>query len=121
MTDAAKVEAYFAKLAPPVDEIAVALRACIETHGPHLSTKLAWGHPCWIGNERVVSVIAQSRHCNLQLWSGARLADRFARIEGTGKQLRHVKVRAVSDIDTGIDDILEAAIDLDRTDPQRVR
>lgn len=121
MSEAGKIDAYFNKLHPPVAEIAGLLRARIGAHGPHLHTALAWGHPCWIGNERVVSVMAQTSYCNLQLWSGARLAERFARIEGTGKFLRHVKLRRSEDVDDDIDDILEAAIDLDRTDPVRVR
>lgn len=121
MNETDRVGAYFNKLEPPIDAIAQRLRSQIGALGPRLSVKMAWGHPCWIGNERVASIIAQSRHCNLQLWSGARLADRFERIEGTGKFLRHVKVRSPEEVDEGMDDIIEAAIELDRRDPVPVR
>jgi len=71
--------------------------------------------------ERVFSIRAHRHHCNLQLWSGARLSERFTRIGGTGKQLRHVKIRSAAQLDDGIDDIIEAAIELDGIDPVRVR
>jgi len=102
--------------------IASALRNAINTEGPGLSCKLAWGVPCWSGTERIVSIAAHAHHCNLQLWSGARLAAEFpSRIEGTGKALRHVKLRSLGDVDDEVRLIIRAAIDLDRSTPQKVR
>ncbi|MEO0466131.1 MAG: DUF5655 domain-containing protein [Pseudomonadota bacterium] len=115
------IEAYFEKQDTPVKAIALAMRERVETLGPHLICKLAWGFPCWSGHERIISVIAHSSRCNLQLFYGAALAPKFARIEGTGKSLRHVKVHSLADVDGGLDDIIGAAISLDATDPQRVR
>lgn len=120
MAEEKTVNGYFAKQEPPMKEIALALRERVEALGPGLTCKLAWGFPCWSGNERVFSVIAHTDRCNLQLWNGANLAPRFDRIEGTGKALRHVKVRRVYEIDDGLDAIIRAAIELDATDPQRV-
>ncbi len=115
------VAAYFARLSGDISDIAHELSGRISEIGPHLTVSIAWGHPCWKGNERVVSVIAHGSHCNLQLWSGAQLAQDFSRIEGTGKALRHVKIRKLTEIDEAIDDIIEAAIELDGVDPVRVR
>ncbi|MEO1015907.1 MAG: DUF5655 domain-containing protein [Pseudomonadota bacterium] len=122
MTDEEKVEAYLSKLEPNVHDIALGLRARLNALGPDLTVKPAWGFPCWFGNERVASVIGHSDRCNLQLWSDNRLADKFpARIEGTGKALRHVKIRSTSDIDEEVDEIIKAAIALDASAPERVR
>ena len=121
MTKPKTVDAYFDKLEPPMQELALALRARIEALGPGLSCKLAWGCPCWSGNERVFSVIAHSEHCNLQLWQGAQLAEISPRVEGTGKSLRHVKVRSLSEIDSALDRVIGEAIALDATAPQKVR
>ena len=116
------VAAYFDKLAGPVRPVALALSEAIYAQGPHLKVTLAWGAPCWIGHERVVSVIAHARHCNLQLWSGARLAEYYlGRIEGTGKALRHVKIHDHGEIDDELIDILDRAIELDHVAPVRVR
>ena len=101
--------------------IAEGLRARIENLGPDLSCKLAWGFPCWSGRERIFSIIAYKDRCNLQLFYGASLAPAHpGRIEGTGKALRHVKVRSTDEIDDGLDRIIADAIRIDTTDPQRV-
>lgn len=116
-----KVEAYFEKLEGEVQEIALALRALMNTRDKTFTVQLAWGFPSWSGNERILSIIAHKDRCNLQLWSGNRLAGKFPeRIEGTGKQMRHVKVHALSEIDAELITIIEAAIRLDATDPERV-
>ncbi|MEM7330422.1 MAG: DUF1801 domain-containing protein [Pseudomonadota bacterium] len=116
------VRAYFESLDPHQHAIAIALEDVIKQHWPHLTVKLAWGFPCWSGSERVFSVIGQADRCNLQLWQGARLADDFYdRIEGSGKSLRHVKVRSVADVNDELIDIMDRAVTLDATAPMRVR
>lgn len=116
------VRAYFEGLDPHQNALATALEDTIKKHWPHLTVKLAWGFPCWSGNERIFSVIAHADRCNLQLWQGARLADDYLdRIEGTGKSLRHVKVYGPDDVNDELIDIMERAVTLDATAPQRVR
>lgn len=116
------VRAYFDGLEAHQSKIALALENVIKEHWPHLTVKLAWSFPCWSGNERVFSVIAHGDRCNLQLWQGARLAeDYFDRIEGTGKALRHVKVFTTDEINDELIDIMDRAVALDTTAPQRVR
>ncbi|MCR9268464.1 MAG: DUF1801 domain-containing protein [Henriciella sp.] len=116
------VRAYFESLNPHQNALAIALENAIKKHWPHLTVKLAWGFPCWSGNERVFSIIAHADRCNLQLWQGARLADDYLdRIEGTGKALRHVKVFGRDEINDELIDIMDRAVTLDATAPQRVR
>ena len=116
-----KVEAYFEKQEGEVREIALALRALIEKCGPNLKCAPAWNFPCWSGNERIMSILAHTDRCNLQFFTGYRLATRWPdRIEGTGKQMRHVKVRSVAEIDDELADIIASAIADDATDPERV-
>lgn len=109
------VQSYFDKLAGPMKPVALALADAVHAQGPRLKAVLAWGYPCWSGHERVISIIAYARHCNLQLWAGAQLAPHYlSRIEGSGKALRHVKVREVDDIDDELIDIIDRAIQLDQ-------
>ncbi|RIJ16149.1 DUF1801 domain-containing protein [Henriciella mobilis] len=116
------VAGYFDKLEGPMKAVAIRLSEAVYERGPHLKATYAWGQPCWIGNERVVSIMAHARHCNLQLWSGARMAEQyFGRIEGSGKMLRHVKVRSPDEIDDELIDIIDRAIQLDQDAPVRVR
>ncbi len=115
------VAAYLARLDGEIRLIAHELCRRIGEIGPHLTVTLAWGAPCWRGAERVCSIRGQRNYCNLQLWAGSVLAEQFSRIEGTGKRLRHVKIRALADMDEAIDDIIEAAVELDGYDPAIMR
>ncbi len=114
----AGVEAYFDRLRPELRRVALALRAAIEHAGPDLKVKLSHGHPSWHGRTWICSVVVHAAHCNLQLARGVDLADEFPeRIEGSGKALRHVKVRSEDDIDGEMEDIIKAAIALDVSGP----
>lgn len=122
MASAKTVNAYFRVLKGEPRAIAFALRAHMDELWPHLTLGLAWGFPCYSANERILSIIAHKDRCNLQLFAGARLAPNFPDlIEGSGKMMRHVKVWDVAMLDGGVPDIIEAAVELDRTDPQKVR
>ncbi len=114
-------DAYFAQLDGPMADLAASLRDRVRARAGHLSEGLAWGFPCYTGHERVFSIMAQKAHVNLQLWNGNRLTHVSARVEGTGKQLRHVKIKALGEIDEAIDAVIDAAVALDREDPERVR
>jgi hypothetical protein len=43
------------------------------------------------------AIIPHKSHVNLQLADGVDLPDPDGRIEGTGKRIRHVKIRSVED------------------------
>ena len=77
MAKAKTVAEWFDTVAPDKVAIMEPLRDTIETADPGLSCKLAWGFPCWSGNQRIFSVSAHTSHCNLQLWYGAHLAELF--------------------------------------------
>jgi hypothetical protein len=122
MTDDPGVDAYLRKLTGHSKPIALALASELNTLGPALSCGLAWGFPCWSGNERIFSIISHSDRCNLQIFYGSKLAEAFPEIiEGTGKQMRHVKVRHVCEINDELRRLIVAGIEMDATDPQRIR
>jgi hypothetical protein len=104
-----------------VAAIARSLRARVKALAPHLSEGLAWGFPCYTGHERVFSIMAQKAHVTLQLWNGNRLTHVTPRVEGSGKQLRHVKLKTLADLDETVDAVISAAVALDRDDPEKVR
>lgn len=122
MADANTPDAYFEKLEAQPAKIARTLRLAIEERWPHLELRLAWGFPCWSGQERIFSVIAHKDRCNLQLWQGVDLADAFPqRIEGSGKSLRHVKVFSIEEIDTELLAIMADAVSIGAASPRQVQ
>jgi len=61
-------------------------------------------------SEHYVYIAPQKAHVNLGFYHGVDLPDPAGLLEGTGKKLRHVKVRGVSEIDA-LHDLVIAAIE----------
>ena len=86
---------------PGLQAIERALRTTIRTAFPEaieqvdFANKLiAFGRSMKIRG-LLFAIIAHKSHVNLQLADGALLADPAGLIEGTGKRIRHVKIRSV--------------------------
>lgn len=107
MTEASEASLAFDRFlddsAPAVAEVARALRLTVSAEAPDLieifdtaDGLLAFG----LGSSRRAfwfAIIPHRSHVNLQLADGADLPNPDGRIEGTGKRIRHVKVRSVED------------------------
>ncbi len=57
-----------------------------------------YGVPWYRGNTYVCAIASHSDHTNLEFYRGASLRDPARLLEGTGKNLRHVKLYAVADV-----------------------
>lgn len=108
-------ESYFEKLdhEKATAPLARAVREWIRARAPHLTEALAYGYPCYSGEDRICSIVPHKAHINLQFFRGAELAG-HVRVEGSGKALRHVKIYGPDDLDDGLAAILAGAIALDR-------
>jgi len=103
----AQVDADFDKLlaesAPTVAEAARALRAAIHDAFPDGVEQVDFGNRLLaVGRsmkmrDLLFAVIPHSAHVNLQLADGVDLPNPDGRIEGTGKRIRHIKVRSAED------------------------
>lgn len=105
--DALAFDRHLDATAPAVADIARALRRTVLEAYPDA---IEWFDPgnglLAIGSRRSmkdlwVAIIPHRSWVNLQLADGADLADPDGRIEGTGKRIRHVKVRSVEDASSG--------------------
>jgi hypothetical protein len=101
--DAIAFDRHLDATAPDVAGIARALRDTVLEGWPGA---IEWFDPgnglLAIGSERAMkalqfAIIPHRTWVNLQLADGADLPDPDAHIEGTGKRIRHVKVRSVED------------------------
>ncbi|MGI0070614.1 MAG: DUF1801 domain-containing protein [Thermoplasmata archaeon] len=94
----------------------------IRSVGPDLRRETKWGQPWFAGRDLVVVVGAFSRHVGAEFWRGRSLRDPTHLLEGTGKNLRHVKLRAVREASApAMVALLREAIRLDQREPKRVR
>lgn len=94
------VDSWISEHDPSLRQIAEALRNLILSIGPDLKESVKWGNPMYQGNDRVLYLSATETYVSLGFFDGASLDDPNGRIDGTGKRMRHVKVRALEDIDT---------------------
>ena len=63
---------------------------------PNVSETMKWNYPAWVyagkgGN--MCSIVGANGYVRLQLFRGAELPEADSRLEGTGKGMRHLKVR----------------------------
>lgn len=100
------IEADFAKLladkAPDVAATARAVRGAVKAAMPGAVEQIDFGNGLLaLGRSRAMrdllfAIIPHKAHVNLQLADGADLPNPDGSIEGTGKRIRHVKVRSVA-------------------------
>ena len=97
----ADVDRLLAEHTPELQAIERALRATIRTAFPDAIEQvdfpdrlIAFGRTMKIRG-LLFAIIAHKSHVNLQLADGADLPDPDGLIEGTGKRIRHVKIRSV--------------------------
>ncbi len=108
------VDAIVARLDPPRKEIVQALRRLVLETGSDLDETVKWRNPTYTRKGNVGWLIIYRDHVDLGFFHGTDLPDPKKLLEGTGKGLRHVKIRDVKDIrPSDLKPLLRAAIALD--------
>ena len=96
----ARVTDYVAGLPSPRKEICRALRELILGNFPELREDFKYNFPAYMyGTKRVCSIGGFRGHANLELDFGAHVKDSKGRVEGVGKNIRHIKIRSLDEID----------------------
>ena len=93
------VDSWISEHDPAIRQICEVLRNIILDTGPELRESVKWGNPMYEKNGRIFYLSATEQYVTLGFFDGAGLTDPDGRIEGTGKSMRHVKVRALEDVD----------------------
>jgi len=92
------VDELVAKAGPRESALAQKLRRLIREALPGAEEVVKWGNPTYLVDGKPVAwLLLYGDHINLGFFQGSKLKSR--RLEGTGKRLRHVKVRASADVD----------------------
>jgi uncharacterized protein DUF1801 len=104
VTVPAEVEKLIAEHPPDVRAIELAIREKILATRHDLGEEVDWGNRLLgysVGPrmaDLVFAIIAHKAHVNLQLADGVDLPDPDGIVEGTGKRIRHVKLRSLEDV-----------------------
>ncbi len=92
------VQSYVEGIEPTKRAHVEALRRFVKEEAPSLVEQIKWGNICWIGKGNVCWIIVYKTHVDFGFFNGAKLRDPEGLLEGTGKGLRHIKVRGDKDI-----------------------
>ena len=91
--------AFFGSLNEPVASLAKELRGIIRKAVPDVSESIKWGMPVYEKNGMICAIRPHRDYVALQFYtSGTSLPDPDGLLEGTGRRMRHVKVRAKREI-----------------------
>jgi hypothetical protein len=96
------VQGYYDRLPPHHRKLAEAVRRIVLSATPGMQESLMWSKP-WFGNgpglaNAVCYLAAQRDHVNFGFARGTSLSDPDGVLEGTGKSMRHVKIRGEGDV-----------------------
>jgi hypothetical protein len=97
----AEIDRLLAEHTPNVQAVTRAVRGVVLREMPDADERVDFGNKLiaygWSMRMRdlLFAIIPHSAHVNLQLADGAELADPTGIVEGTGKRIRHVKLRSI--------------------------
>ena len=93
-------DAYASRLKPPMKEMVKGLRKIILDASKGINENMKWGNLVYECNGLVCAIVNHKSHVNLEFWHGTALKDPKKMLQGTGKRMRHIKLRTPDDIDS---------------------
>ena len=110
------VDSWMAELDPSVRQIAQAVRGLIEDTSPGLKESVKWSQPVYSGHSNVLYIGATDSYVKLGFFRGGYLSGAAHGLDGDGKSMRHLKIRAPEDLDaTQLAAWIREAVELDCT------
>ncbi len=109
------VEEWLDRLPTPQSTILAELRQLIFANAPHLTERIMWSAPWFVGKDHVIYLVCHSKYATFGVCKGAHLEDPDGLMEGTGKRMRHVKVTSFESIPKKkLVGLLKRAVEYDR-------
>ena len=94
-----EVSEYINNLPDDKKEIVKALREIILPVDPSLNESLKWKQPVYSKKGDICYLFPAGNHVNLGFYNGTELRDPKKMLEGTGKNMKHIKIRGLENID----------------------
>lgn len=113
MVERVDVTEYFSKYPDRMAELALQLRKFLLEIEPGLNEKIKWNNLFYELNGPVCAILIHKAHLNLEFPRGRELVDTGYPLEGTGKNMRHIKIQNQEDLYSDIlPEIVKKAIEL---------
>ena len=110
------IEGFLQNYPPEVQQLARLTQAWVKKVLPESSEELALGYKMIMyklrpnGRQFVVYIAPYPKHVNLGFLMGTSLSDPHKVLKGTGKTLRHIKIKQSGDLEKeGVKEVVEAA------------
>jgi hypothetical protein len=113
------IDSYLEKKDPELRKVAEALRALMRKTVKGLSESVnPWKIPTFESNGPMCMLMVGKKHVTFGFLRGTSLPDPEKLLEGTGKNLRHVKLRSVEDLrNPALTKLIVAAMELNKQQP----
>ncbi len=113
MAERVNINEYLDKYNPEMGKIAMKLRSLILEMFPDMNEVIKWKNLVYENNGHVCAILIHKAHINLEFMRGTEIKDPENLLEGTGKKMRHIKIKEESDIDSEyIKNLIEESIQL---------
>ncbi len=96
-----EIDRYIREAPQNQREIMETIRALMHKALPGLSESFKWSRPVFGLNKDFAYLRASKTHVTLGFYTGENLPDPGNKLEGTGKDMRHIKLKSLQDIDAG--------------------
>ncbi|MFD1851335.1 DUF1801 domain-containing protein [Oceanobacillus bengalensis] len=107
-----KVDQLIETLPLNIQEITTSLRKLLFEISD-FTEEVKWGMPSYYKHSNICYLQPSKKHVNLGFYNGAGLKDPDNLLEGTGKQMRHIRIKKIEEIKPEqFKNLIEEAIDL---------
>jgi hypothetical protein len=93
-----KVNRFIKELPENIQEITTNLRNIILETSEDFTEEIKWGTPSYGIQKNICYLQPSKNHVNLGFYFGASLIDENNLLEGTGKQMRHIRIKKLDEI-----------------------
>ena len=84
----------------PNQKLIKILRSIVNSTSKKLNETVKWGNGCWVKDDLpIVYIYADKKQLQLGFFAGALMTDPKDFLQGSGKFVRHVKIKSNEDID----------------------
>jgi hypothetical protein len=105
---------YLAKYSLEMQLLAKKVRELILEVVPEVDELIKWKNLYYQKNKPVCAILIHKNHINLEFTRGRELTELGYPLEGTGKNMRHVKIHTSADINQKLREIIEKGFELDK-------